>query len=187
MAALMKEKVAMTAGRSEPESRMPERDPNVILNRSGQPVTLRLRGDEDKFDLHRMGIRAPEGWTYEWKTKTVKNWEWTEHQVDLAQNGWEPVPASRHDGLCMPRGHVGNIERGGQILMERDARLTAMARKSEKRAANEPVQNSRNMAGMMGRNDMTDFDNPLARGATGVKIERQARLPEANYQYTVDE
>lgn len=166
---------------------MPERDPNVIYNRAGEPVTLRMRGDEDKFDLERMGIFAPQGWTYEWKTKTIKGWEWVDHQVELSQNGWEPVPASRHDGLCMPRGHNGNIERGGMILMERDERLTAMARQAERRAANEPVKTSRQMAGMMRSNDMTDFDNPEARRVTGVKIERQARIPERNYTYTVDE
>lgn len=178
--------------RDEPEARahdhgMPERDPNKIYNRSGQEVTLRVRGDEDIFDLGRLGVTPPPGWTYEWKTKTIKNWEWVDHQVALAQNGWEPVPASRHDGLIMPRGYNGNIERGGQILMERDERLTAMARAAEKKAAWEPVKQSRQMAGMMKPNDLTDFDNPAARAVTGVKIERQARIPERNYTYTVDE
>lgn len=180
--------------------RMPERDqpldrvdPNApILTRSGRPATIRMTGDEDKFDLERLGIYPPNGWTYEWKTKTVKGWEWTDHQVELYQNGWEPVPASRHDGLVMPKGHDGNIERGGLILMERDDRLTARARKAEKRSADVPLNNSRSMAGLMAQQlpagaEMVEFEHSQARGATGVKGTREVRVAQRNYQYSVDE
>lgn len=174
-----------------PEDRIvpPEqRDPNKIYTRDGREIGgLRFTGDEDMFNLEGMGIFPPDGWTYEWKTKTIKNWEWTEHQVQLYQNGWTPVPASRHDGRIMPAGHNGNIERGGMILMERDARLTAQARAIDQRRADAPVRESRQMAGLMSRVNpnmtITDFDHGAARGATGVRVERQARIAGGTYTY----
>lgn len=166
-----------------------QRDPNKIYTRDGREIGgLRFTGDEDMFNLDNLGVFPPDGWTYEWKTKTIKNWEWTEHQVQLYQNGWTPVPASRHDGRIMPSGHNGNIERGGMILMERDARLTAQARMIDKRKADDPVRESRQMAGLMHRVNpnaagITDFDHGAARGATGVRVERQPRIAGGTYTY----
>lgn len=184
---------ARTVTRDAPEDRTPDRAPerdNVIRNRAGQPVSLKFNGNEDLFAFDRSII--PDGWDYQWKVKTVKNWEWVEHQVTLAANGWEPVPADRHDGVFMPRGYKGNIERGGQILMERDIRLTMQARQAERREANTQLNMSRSMAGLLersmpGGSAILDYEHPAARGATGVKVERQARTNDANYRYQIDE
>lgn len=202
----MSTKQARTITRDEGPSRAPssrlsadrvvpadERDPNKIYSRDGREVTLRFTGDEDRFNLQTMGIHAPEGWTYEWKTKTIKNWEWIDHQVELYQNGWTPVPAERHDGRIMPPGHAGNIERGGMILMERPSKLTAMARRVEKAKADEPVRDSRQMAGLMARSlpgvsaESMDFGHDAARQASGVRINREPRVNDGKYTYTVDE
>ena len=165
-----------------------ERDPNKVYTRDGRLITgLKFSGDEDMFDLHGMGVFPPQGWTYEWKVKTIKNWEWTEHQVQLYQNGWTPVPASRHDGRIMPPGHTGSIERGGQVLMERDARLTAQARAIEKRQADTPVKESRQMAGIMARSvpgvhpDSMDFSSGEAQRFSGVRVDRQPRVNDSKY------
>lgn len=172
---------------------MEERDPKKIYSRDGREVSLKFSGDEDRYNLASMGVYPPDGWTYEWKTKTIKNWEWIDHQVELYQNGWTPVPAERHDGRIMPLGHTGNIERGGMILMERDARLTAQARRADKRKADEPVRDSRQMAGLMSRSvpgvspDSMDFGNSAAQQASGVRIERTPRVGDGKYDYTVDE
>lgn len=166
-----------------------ERDPNKIYSRDGREVTLRFTGDEDRFNLAAMGIYPPEGWTYEWKAKTVKNWEWTDNQVQLYQNGWTPVPASRHDGAIMPPGHPGNIERGGLILMERDERLTDKARDLDRRRANDPVRNSRQMAGLMAQqtpgisDDSMDFSSSEARGRSFVRSERNPVSNQGKYTY----
>ena len=169
--------------------RMPDREvkrnPNEIRTRSGRVMNgLMFTGSEDRFAFDRSIV--PQGWTYEWKTKTIKNWEWQDHQVMLYQNGWEPVPAERHDGVFMPRGHKGTIERGGMILMERPIELTIMARKVEKRAADEPVIGSRSMAGLMakhvpGAQDVIDFNTAEARSKTGVRVERLPRVNDAKY------
>lgn len=164
-------------------------DPNVILNRHGQPIVLPTTTNDDRFDLSNMGIFPPDGWVYEWKTKFVKNWEWTDHQVDLAQRGWTPVPADRHDGKCMPKGFTGNIERGGLILMECPERAVVIARDRDKRAAYEPVKTSRQMAGMRPSGDVADYNDPSARGLNYVRGQRQALQDRGaqQYTYTVDE
>ena len=94
------------------------------------------------------------------------------------------MPAQSH---AMPPGYQGNIERGGQVLMERDERLTAQARAVERRAANAPVIESRQMAGLM-RNavpgvaaDSMNFDDGAARAVSGVRIERTPRINDAKY------
>jgi len=187
---------ARTITRDADAPRLPdgaERDPNKIYTRSGREISPQtmLTGDEDRFAFDRSII--PAGWDYQWKVKTIKNWEWIDHQVELAANGWEPVPAERHEGIFMPRGYTGNIERGGQILMERPMQLTEISRQRERRAANEPVQSSRSMAGLAGRqmpgsaSGILDFEHPSARGATGVGITREAHRNDATYKYTIDE
>lgn len=180
-----------TALRDEPEARVPERkmDDGQIRNRKGEIVSLQIKGDEDPFDFRKKGVVEPDGWTYEWKVKTVHNWEHIQHQVNLARNGWEPVPADRHDGLYMPKGHKGNIEYGGQVLMERDARLTAQARQVDQRKARTQLQNSRNLADGVRKSDMADFDSDSARKKSGVRSDRMPILNEAmqGNAYTVDE
>lgn len=200
----MSTKAQRTLTRDEPADRVPDRtlpsgvppeqrDPNKIYSRDGREVTLRFTGDEDRFNLELMGVRAPDGWDYQWKTKTIKNWEWTDHLVELYQNGWTPVPASRHDGKIMPPGHDGNIERGGLILMERDIRLTMRARMIDKRKADDPVKESRQMAGLMSRHvggispDSMDFSTAAARQASGVGVDRIPLVNDGKYSYTVDE
>ena len=87
----------------------------------------------------------------------------------------------------MPRGYKGTIERGGMILMERDMRLTMQARRMEKRMADEPVRNSREMSGMMARQvpgvsaDSMDFGSAEARRSSGVKVERMPRVNDSKY------
>ena len=83
--------------------------------------------DRDKF----WAPRPPDGWDYQWKTKTVAGEDWSAYQVELARKGWEAVPLSRHPDM-MPLGWPGNtIEVEGLILMERPAVLTQDARKQE--------------------------------------------------------
>ena len=181
--------------RDEPEARTPERGDGLIRNRLGEVINVdRVTSqDDDKFDLIRMGIHPEAGWTYEWRVKSIKGAVASEQMVEDAQRGWTPVPAERHDGKCMPKGFAGAIERGGLILCERPAQLTKIARDYERRSANDQVNNSRSMAGLMGRQTsagslgIVDFDVGAARGASGVRVEREARQNDAQYQYRVDE
>ena len=179
-------KPALTAARTEPSARMPERAPDgamVIRNRLGEVVQLeRLRdAADDPFNLDRIGVFPPDGWVYSWRAASIKNAPNTSHMVKLHATGWTPVPADRHDGKIMPKGFAGNIERDGLVLMERDARLEYMAREIERQQANAPVIHSRNMAGAMPPSAIADFNHAGARMNTGVKIDRQPRLNDAKY------
>lgn len=163
----------------------------ILRNRYGEPIALARLHDpaDDKFSLERMGIRAPEGWTYQWKTKTIKGVDWTEHQVELAATGWTPVPASRHDGKCMPKGFEGPIERAGLILMEQPAGATRIAREVEQRAAKSQLNLSRQMAGMLPPNAIVDQSHPEAQRATGFRVHKEGQVvnPQRNYEYVVDD
>ena len=81
----------------------------------------------------------PPGFDYQWKMRTVLGEEFYSYQVELARNGWEPVPLKRHPEL-MPNGWSGEtIEVDGLVLMERPKIFTDEAREQEARAAREAV------------------------------------------------
>ena len=67
------------------------------------------------------------------------NEEQSSYLVELARNGWEAVPLSRHPEM-MPKGWSGKtIEVEGLVLMERPAVLTEADRAEEARLAREAV------------------------------------------------
>ncbi len=85
---------------------------------------------------------VPQGWSYEWKRKTIYNQEDPSYQIRLADAGWTPVPATRdarHKAM-MPTGNYATIERDGMILMERPKELTDEAKSIELRRARNQVR-----------------------------------------------
>lgn len=54
--------------------------------------------------------------------------------------GWAPVPASRHDGLFMPAGHVGDIEVNGLGLFEKSKVEVDQEHAKQIAAAQKPLQ-----------------------------------------------
>lgn len=116
-------------------------DPRARAARRAAEIRESLNGSlddgTDKFYIPPEEI--PDGWTYEWKRKTVMGQEDHTYQTALLRKGWEPVPASRHPDR-MPIGHAGSIEIDGLILMERPTELTDEARKIELRTARQQVR-----------------------------------------------
>jgi len=82
---------------------------------------------------------VPEGWSYEWKKKTVYGQGDPAYDTRLARTGWEPVQAERHPAM-MPKGYRGEIVRDGLVLMERPAAITAKVKAIELRRARGAVQ-----------------------------------------------
>ena len=82
----------------------------------------------------------PDGWSYEWKRRTVLGAEDPAYQVALARSGWEPVPTSRHPSYMPMGGDYPFIERKGMILMERPLEITQDARDNELRKARAQVR-----------------------------------------------
>jgi len=115
----------------------------------------RARKRADEIRKHRSGLDldstdrfaidtsiVPEGWSYEWKRKSIYNQEDPAYQIRLADGGWTPVPATRdaRHAALMPTGNFATIERDGMILMERPKELTDEAKDIELRRARNQVR-----------------------------------------------
>jgi hypothetical protein len=92
----------------------------------------------DKFEFDRRII--PDGWDYQWKRLTTLGQEDPAYQVQLARNGWEPVPVSRHPDMMPSDWKHQTITREGQILMMRPLEITDRFRMMEKRKALDQVR-----------------------------------------------
>lgn len=93
-----------------------------------QRLVRRRRRTDDKFYFDPKKI--PDGWSYEWKREYCYGKLDIDHQVNLRENHWTPVPASRHPEL-MPIGAEGAITKDGMVLMERPLYLTEEAREED--------------------------------------------------------
>ncbi len=83
---------------------------------------------------------APDGWTYEWKMRTIFNKEDPAYATSLRRTGWTEVPAARHPEM-MPLDHKGTyIERKGMVLMERPVEITDRFKAADRRKAREQVR-----------------------------------------------
>lgn len=102
-----------------------------------EPMRRQARSAADRFHISRASI--PDGVTYEWKRVTFNGKEDLEHQIDLAENGWTAVPASRHPEIAGRNAKSEMIIRGGLALMERPAELTFDARQEDKAKAKEQL------------------------------------------------
>jgi len=96
--------------------------------------------DEGPDDFFVAPDKIPDGWTCEWKTRTVHNMEDPAYQVALARTGWEPVPASRHPEMMPKGGKHETIERKGQVLMMRPEVITDQVRGLDRRKARDQVR-----------------------------------------------
>jgi len=96
--------------------------------------------DEGTDDFYVDPESIPDGWTYEWKRHTVYGQEDPAYQVQLAREGWAPVPSSRHPAM-MPAGSTDEvISRKGCILMECPTEIVMERRSLELRKARDQVR-----------------------------------------------
>ena len=95
----------------------------------------------------------PDGMDYQWITVSVYGKPEPHRQMRFAQGGWKEVPAMRHDGRWMPKGHQGCIEVGGLVLHERPIWISEKARERERELAKGRVKAK---------------ENQLVRGGVGV-------------------
>jgi hypothetical protein len=117
----------------------------------------------DKFNIPPGKI--PDGWTYEWKMRTVLEKEYPAYQVSLANTGWTPVPMDRHPEL-MPKGYKGKtVEMDGLILMERPKSITEMVSKRDLRRARDQVRFKEEQLGAAppGQFERANKDNSLVK------------------------
>lgn len=87
-------------------------------------------GDDDLYFDPKL---IPAGHSYEWKRIAVWNEPDAINEINLARNGWSPVPLSRHRKLMPPGWNRSNtIDRGGLRLYERPMHLTEEARQDDR-------------------------------------------------------
>lgn len=136
------EPVVVAPARPEMRPTMREEDPRARAARRAAELRDHHNGDMDdgvdEFYIDPADI--PEGWSYEWKRRTVLGAEDPAYQVALARAGWEPVPTSRHPSYMPMGGDYPFIERKGMILMERPMEITDDARNAELRKARMQVR-----------------------------------------------
>lgn len=99
----------------------------AALGRDGILLSRKVTETGDIFHIDNELI--PAGWTYQWITSQVIGK--SQKISHFMQNGWTPVPASRHPGLFMPLDYEGAIEQEGLMLVERPKVLTDDARREE--------------------------------------------------------
>ena len=111
----------------------------------------------------------PDGWSYEWKRRTVLGQEDPSYQVALAKQGWEAVPANRHPEM-MPLDWKGNlIERKGMVLMERPAEITEEVKAHDLRKARLQV---RQKEAQLNSAEQGQFSRTKSDGTSLVKINK---------------
>jgi hypothetical protein len=105
----------------------------IAVGHGGETLTRRRTTVGDAFAVPMNEI--PTGWTYQWNTVTVLNQNLKEIErgdLMMHENGWRPVPASRHPGRWAPHGYEGSIIIDGLRLEERPASLTNEALEEDK-------------------------------------------------------
>lgn len=145
---------------------MREEDPRVRAARRAAEIRNHLGNMDEGTDEFYVPLdEIPDGWTYEWKRKSVLGQEDAAHQVALARQGWEAVPASRHPSFMPDSGGFNTIERKGMILMERPAEVTAEARQIELRRARAQVRHKEEQlnAAPSGQFERNNKDNSLVK------------------------
>jgi len=96
--------------------------------------------DEGTDEFYISKDMIPDGWTYEWKRRSILNQEDPAYAVQLAREGWEAVPAKRHPQMMPGNSTHDVIERKGMVLMERPSEITEEARNIEIRRARQQVR-----------------------------------------------
>jgi len=136
------EKVVMETREADRPAMRPalrEEDPRVAAARRAAEIRGHL-GEMDEGTDEFRAPKAPDGWEYEWKRKTVLGQEDPAYQVHLARMGWEAVPTTRHPEMMPGMGNYPTIERKGQTLMMRPAVISDEARQIEYRKAKNQVR-----------------------------------------------
>lgn len=136
----------MTASKvSARTARVPvrENEPRVEADREPVRARVRTRKGAGNDRLHIPREMIPEGVDLQWVADSVLGQPDVQGRMAFEVNGWQPVTPDmfdgRFDGVFMPKGHKGEINVGGLVLMERPLELTLQARAEERHAARQQI------------------------------------------------
>lgn len=127
----------------------------------------------------------PEDVDLQWNNDTILGQPAVQERMHMEQQGWRPVTGDmwggRFDGMFARKGHKGEINVGGQVLMWRPLPLTLEARREEDHDARmaRHVEERKMMEGRPdGINlDMLDPDAGSAKRQTFLRKERVPSMP----------
>lgn len=118
---------------------MREEDPRAAAARRAAEIRANQNPEDDGVDEFKLPP-APDGWTYEWKTKAVLGQVNHAHLTELKRQGWDEVPTERHPEEMPIGGAHPVIERKGMILMQRPTVIVEESRMAQDRKARSQVK-----------------------------------------------
>lgn len=118
---------------------MRDEDPRAAAARRAAEIRANQNPEDDGVDEFKLPP-APDGWTYEWKTKAVLGQVNHAHLTELKRQGWDEVPTERHPEEMPIGGAHPVIERKGMILMQRPTVIVEEARMAHDRKARSQVK-----------------------------------------------
>lgn len=110
--------------------------------------------------------------SYEWKRFSNMGQEDPFYLASMREQGWEPVPPSRHPNWLPPGYSAQHIIKGGLILMERPIELSLQAKQEEKQLSNRQVREAELRLGFTAKGELTR-DHPGVRP----RIEKEVLRP----------
>lgn len=142
----MTETVPVTAKKgSARTARQPVREAAPRQEAEREPVRAKVRARKGAGtdQLHIAKELIPDGVDLQWVTDSVLGQPAVQDRQAFVVNAWEPVLPDmfdgRFDGMFMPKGHKGEINVGGLVLMWRPLELTLEARAEERNAARQQI------------------------------------------------
>lgn len=147
---------------SRPDMR-PE-DSRSAADKRAQEILGNFDGTEMTSDEF-VAPPPPDGWSYEWKVKTVYNQEDPGRMMGYRRTGWSEVPVKRHPEM-MPQGYKGlAIERKGMVLMERPREITDRFKERDRQNARAQVRTKEDQlsSAPQGQFERQNKDSSLAR------------------------
>lgn len=175
---------APRAAAREQLARDPSREAGTFTGRNGEILTRshsELSGDI--FER----VKPPAGFVYQWNAVSAINKDLAEIQQgisnDMHQNGWRPVPSSRHPGVYHPPGYDGAIVVKGQRLEERPKAMSDEARMEDEMRAKAQIRDQTD-ALRLTQSQLPGANAGRAKQASGMKmtIDRSFEVPpDENY------
>lgn len=174
---MTKQKTARAPIRESEQRSEPARDPVRAK------VRTRKGANVDQYHIPLELI--PDGIDLQWNTDTVLGQPTIQERSRMEAQGWEPVTPDmwegRFDGMFMRKGHQGEINVGGLVLMWRPIELTLEARAEELGAARQArfTEEKKITSGAPDGVDpnFMDSQHPKARAQNFLRKERIASMP----------
>jgi len=157
-------------------------DGRLLITRNGKTYEYLSDDEPDRLKVPKDEI--PHGMVYLWVMVSVLGQDWMQWRNRRMRTGWQPVPAERHDGLFMPKGHKGEINVDGLVLCEKPVEFVERDRIRDKRNAAEQVW-VRERAMMSGEAVDVGFDTTSEKGRKGNRVGKtyeKIAVPLSNYE-----